>query len=502
MAQNNIVPIQKITDAAGGNVALREILQGLATNTNLQQQATTTSTGKNVPAQAKATVSFLRSTYIVEIENPGAVSPTSALQAAQAGQAATAATNIAPVVAIYHQIRCATTPSFNIASNVTTFGGNTGSAQTYWTISTLPAGQYYFQLRSSYDGVNWNLWRNANGGQQINKQPDGVTVETATNSVWALFALPGQQLIGFGAGIVADQDTFGTPTGLYTSAMSAIPGPNGFQHQDSNLAHGIIEESIKIVTPDDTSGLTGPPDYPTLVTMKYQDGSGNQWPGSSNIFAFGCDPLGGNVQTIQTSQGTWYVFTLPGGAQLAVASGTISDAAALVIPTSTPWVSAANSLAQVSPLVGFNPSVQAHGINTSNFDGSLVAHITFSDGGSNVWSSTGNFFIVAWSPGYPTASVTGGKFLVFDTPSGTSVAIGGGRVGTSATGGYSFGLPTGFDASKMLAFATPQNFFDSGHPMAGVYQCSASGTFCNLSYNDTENNFWSGDVNWLAFCWQ
>lgn len=391
MAQNNVVSNQKITAAAAGDkVALREILESLTSNTVNQQQATSTGAGVNVPQQAKATVSFLAGNYVVEIQNPGTVTPTSALQAAQAGAAQNSQTNLGPIVSIFHQIRAATSPNFSISSGVTTFGGTTGSTQTFWTISNLAAGQYYFQIRSSFDGVNWNLWRNANGGQLINSRPEGVTVEAATNTAWALFALPGQQLVAFGAGLVPDQGTFGVPSDLFTSAMAAIPGPNGFQHQSSNLAHGIIEESVKLVTPTDTSGLIGVPDFPPLVTMQYKDGVGNVWSGNCNLFTFACDPLGKNVKILSTPQGTWYVFTLPGGAKLAIASGTLNDGDTLDVPAGLGFaVAAANSIAQVTPLSGYSAGTQAHGINISNFDAGLVAHINFRDGGATIWSSTG-----------------------------------------------------------------------------------------------------------------
>jgi hypothetical protein len=81
MAQNTVIPVQKITDAAGGNENLCEILQALATTVNVTQTVTNT-TGKNVPQQVTAQVSYLKGNYIIEIQNPGSVSATSSLQAA------------------------------------------------------------------------------------------------------------------------------------------------------------------------------------------------------------------------------------------------------------------------------------------------------------------------------------------------------------------------------------------------------------------------------------
>ena len=130
-----------------------EVLRSLTQTTQLQTTATTTA-NTYVPPQVKAQVSYLESSYIVQIQNPGTQAATSSLQAAQAKQTAISSSNLANVRPIYHQIRVATGPSFSIAANVQTFGGDTGSTQTYWTLTGLGSGRFYFQIRSSYDGTN------------------------------------------------------------------------------------------------------------------------------------------------------------------------------------------------------------------------------------------------------------------------------------------------------------------------------------------------------------
>jgi hypothetical protein len=493
MAQTNVIPTQKIQDAAAGNEQLRDLLTALAATSNLTQQVTSTS-GKNVPPQCKAQVSFLKGTYNVEIQNPGATSPVSAVQAAQASGGATAATNNAPITPIYHQIRAATSPQFNISSNVTTFGGTTGSTQTNWTLTTLPAGRFYFQIRSSYDGISFNLWRNANGGQSITTQPDGVTIEQTTNGVFGLFTLPGQQLVAFGAALATDQDTFGVPTELYTSAMQVITGPNGFQLQSSNLAHGILTDDITLV--GDSAAISGPPDFPTLVNMTYEDGEGHVWPGTANIFAFCYDPLGINVVEETTSDGIWVDFILPGGAHLSIGSGVTADGVAVAMPSTMPWVNPATMLSIGSPNSGIDPSRQARGITESNIAAGIM-HCQFQDTTNNAWSSTGNWFAIGFSDGLPIQTVTGGKWLVLTTPSGTKIAIGAG----SGANGSSFSLPSGFTSNNLLSIATPAGADATSHPMAGVFRCAVQGTTMELIYTDTENNFWNGDCNWMGFAW-
>lgn len=495
MSQTNVIPTQKIQDAAAGNQQLLDLLTALAATSNLTQQVTST-TGKNVPQQVKATVSFLAGNYIVEIQNPGTVSPVSAVQSAQASSGANSGTNNAPVTPIYHQIRAATSPQFNIASNVQTFGGTTGSTQTYWTLTNLGSGRFYFQIRSSYDGINFNLWRNANGGQTITTRPEGVTVEQTTNGAFGLFTLPGQQLVAFGLALASDGDTFGVPAELYTSAMQAIPGPNGFQVQTSNLAHGILNESVSIAT--GTGATSGPPDFPTVVNMTYEDGEGHVWPGTCNIFAFCYDPLGTNVTEQTTADGIWVDFILPGGAHISIGSGVTADGAAVVMPSTMPWVNPASMLSIVSPNSGIDPTRQARGITASMIDASGVMHCQFEDTTGNAWSSTGNWFAVGFSAGLPVETVTGGRWLVLTTPSGTKVAIGAG----SGANGSSFGMPAGFTSSQMFAIPTPAGTDATSHPFSGVYSCEITGTTMNYTNVDTIGDFIGGPVNWFAFAWQ
>lgn len=494
MSQTNVVPTQKIEDAAAGNKALRDMLTALAATQNQQQQVTST-TGKNVPQQAKATVGFLKGTYTVEIQNPGAVSPVSSVQAALASGGATSATNTQSITPIYHQIRYATSPQFSISSQVTTLGGTTGSTQTFWTLTSLPSGRFYFQIRSSFDGVSWNLWRNANGGQTITNQPEGVTVEDTTNAVFGLFELPGHQLVAFGAGLASNGGTFGVPSQLYTSAMQAIPGLDGFVAQSSNLAHGVVANSISFV--GSLQAITGPPDFPTVISQLYEDGEAHQWGGTASIFAFCYDPLGTNVTEEAIGGAVWVDFILPGGAHLSIGTGVTPDGGTIPLPSTMPWVTSASLQTIVSPSVGFNPDVQAHGISDAKIVGTTLS-CGFMDGGSTRWGASGNWFAVSISAGYPITAVSNGNWIVINLPSGTKVAIGSGG---SVPSGTAFGLPAGFNTTNMLAIATPAGFNDTGHPMSGVFSCGITGSTGNLQYTDTQGNFWNGPYNWMAFAW-
>jgi hypothetical protein len=493
---------QKALAAAAGNPVLLELLQSLINTVTVTQTATNT-TGKNVPAQATATVSVLKGNYTVEITNPGASSPVSTIQKAQQTQGASLATTIQPVTPILHQVRCATSPRFAVNDNIQNFGGDTGSVQTFWTLTGLGTGNFYFQFRSSYDGTAWNQWKNANGGQSITGSPSQVTTEQQTNSTWGVFTLPGSQLIAVGEGFCSDQGTFTLPENLYSSALIAICGPNGY----TNAGHTMDDMLCKVslVTPQNTSGTVGIPDYPILVEMKYGDHGSPQniWAGNANTFAIAYDPAGANVIRYPSADGLsgWATFILPGGAQLAIGSGYGDHGDPIFIPSQLPWIGVGDIVGVCSPYGDPVPSGNAHGIYNCKLNGTTIncQYADRDDGSGMIWTGHAFWMAVAWTPGELTQTVTGGKFVIVTLPNGHAVAFGGGII----AGGSSFGLPTGFSSANALSIAIPSTFTGSGsNTCHGISQCDLIGTYLQLDYTDGGANTWSGTGQWMCFCWK
>jgi hypothetical protein len=482
-SQKVSLPVQKIIDASGGNNSLRQILTSIAQVQ--QQQASVSNTGtKNAPPQLKGQVSYLTPNYIIELTLPGAQSPTSVLQAQQIASSLSPQTNVTP---IYNQIQAATSPSFSESSNVTLYGGNTGSTMTYWTIADLAAGQWYFRFRSSYDGVNWNQWKNANGGKALNGTAESVTVEPVTNGVAAVFQLPGSETVAFVAGLVADQGTFSLPEYLFTGSMAAISSPNGYQ-ETGNDAHG-WNCSIGYNGTPPSGAQTSPP----VVLMEYSDGSHDTWSGSANIFAFAWNPLGTNWSYYRVTQGGWGIFTLGGGAQIAIGSGVVNDGGNIELP---PGFSSANWQVVASANSGFSSGNHAHGVVCSVAGTTVTSE--FHDGSGNVWSATATWFAVAYLAGMPVTAVTGGSFVVLNTPGGSKIAIGSGNVASSS----GFTLPAGFNFTNSLVFAAPSSYNDTGNPMHGVAVCGADLGRALLRYQDGQGDTWDGNVGWFCFAWQ
>jgi hypothetical protein len=510
---------QKIDSAAQGNASsLREVLNSIAQATVEQQTVTGTTPTQTVagqpnrnapvPPQATGSVSLLQKSYILQIVNPGATSPISQIQAAAAGQAATATTNLQAVKAIYHQIRASTSPAFNVNSNTQTFGGNTGSAQTNYTLTGLGTGRWYFQFRSTYDGVNFNTWKNVNQGTSTSE----ITVEAETNAAWAVFTLPGNTTIGVGQGFGADGDVIGLPqNSLYTSALFSLVSPNGFNAEPPQVTN-IATSEIVLQEPLGTSSTsaTGTADYPALISMKYGDRNNPQslYSGNANFFGIAFDPTSSNTTVYDSSDGisSWVVIRLPGGAKIAFGSGQGGNGAQIYVPTQTPWITADNILIISTIQGGGGSGNGAHGVGDCQPNG-LTLNAEYSDIPSdrNFWYGVANWLAVAWTPGLIVENVDNGKFLIVNLADGNKIAFGASPNAADdiLVSGASFSLPAGFTTDKLLTIASPAGYTGSGsNVMHCVAKCDISGTTATLTYIDGSGNSWGGNVNWFAFCWQ
>jgi len=198
------------------------------------------------------------------------------------------------------------------------------------------------------------------------------------------------------------------------------------------------------------------------------------------------------VTEVAVLNGRWAVFTLPGGAQLAVGSGWQPFGGAFVLP---PGFDTAHMFAVASPQGGWDPSNEAHGIFEASVTGAVVK-CSFQDGEGHNFPVPGQWFAVAYSASLP---LDPSGFLVLNTPGGSKVAIG---TGTAASG-TSVTLPAGFSMAQALDWTGPASYNEANHPMHGVADCSLNTTGqLQLSYMDGQGNTWDGNLNWMVFCWQ
>lgn len=509
MGAGPIVSQQKIIAAAGQSRDLLDVLQQLAQATTQQQAVTSTTAtagatpgqpnpAARVPAQAKGAVSILGGSYVVQITNPGATTSISQLQAAQQSRNASALTSLQPVTPIYHQIRASTSPAFNVNSNTQTFGGTTGSTQTYWTLTGLGSGTWYVQFRSSYDGINFNTWRNANGGAALGGLINQVTTESAAFSEWAVFTLPGKLISGVGEGFVPDQGIMGLAEQLYSSGLFAIAGPNGFTPQ-GNSVYGLTLCDVDIVLPPGGSqGVVGIPDFPVEIRNQYGVVGGGLSAGSANVFAIAFDPTNENVTLFEeggTGGAVWASFKLPGGASVAIGQGRNLDGQTIYVPPALTWIDPSRMMSICSLTQATDVGQIVTGYNLCQLSGLTMEAQYMNDSGGN-WSTTANWLAIAWQQGTDVTTVGGFPFLQIALQGGHSLVIGAGH----SASGTAIVLPAGYGVDQMLSIAIPGGSDNSGHHLRGVAECAFFGLLPFLQYTDNTNS-WSGAVNWMVAAW-
>jgi hypothetical protein len=504
------ISLQKLLAASQGNASLLEVLQQMQQASSGQAAVIGTTPASpgaagqpnpaaSTPPQATGVVSLLGAAYIVQLTNPGAQSAVSQVQAAQAAGNASPLTPLVPVTPIYHQIRASTSRSFSVNSNTQAFGGNTGSTQTYWTLTGLGTGTWYFQFRSSYDGVNFNVWKNADGGTSISGILNEVTEENAGNSNWALFTLPGNLVVGIGTGQITDGEVFDLAEQVVSSGMLAVAGSNGYTPV-GNSAYGIINCDVDLQVPSPIPPSSGIPDYPVAIAMRYgQAGEAPKyWPGSASVFAIAFDPTNENVTLYEDPAGTavWAVMKLPGGAQIAIGQGKNYDGDTIWAPPPA-WFNFSRMMSVCSLTDAVDLGYIPHGIEANAITSGVLA-AQYNDE-TRTWSTTANWLAIAWQQGTDVQTVGGFPFLQIQLQGGHAVVIGAGR----APAGDGIVIPAGYSPDKMLTLCTPASFVTGlGHYLEGINLCAFNGALPTLNYEDADHNLWTGDTNWLVAAWK
>lgn len=513
-----VISQQKILAATRGNPDLLEVLSAVS-NVATQTRAvigTTPSTapvagqpsaGARVPSQAYGTVSLLGTNYIVQIVNPGATSPISQTQAQQASASATQLTPLQPVTPIYHQIRASTSPAFNVNSNTQMFGGNTGSTQTYWTLTGLGSGTWFFQFRSSFDGINFNTWRNVNSGAALGGLINQVTEETVGDAQWALFTMPGSMITGVGRGLCFDGEVFDLATQLYSSGLFAVAAPDGGSPLTSDTC-GITECNLVLQTPSTgNAGIVGVPDFPVLTQMEYGVAGGLPafMAGSAKVFGIAVDPSNENVTLIPqnggtpTTNSTWAVIQLPGGARLSIGQGLNNHGDTIWTPPSLSWISGTDMIS-ISSLTGATDTGKVpDGYYANSIDSSFVLSAQYHDIHGNIWATQANWLMICWQPGAATLTAGGNTFVVLNLQGDHSVILGAGTCASMSV----ITLPGGYIENQTLGLAVPNGGITNpgNHNLSGIVQCSLDDLIPTLFYGDTAGNEWSGNVNWMIAAW-
>jgi len=104
-----------------------------------------------VPTPSTFNVLANNGSFVIQIVNPQDIQPSSMkLRRAQILRGPNAA-----LAKIFHNLQSATDTNFNSASHLTDYGI---SEQRQWSIPN-PGQTFYWRLRNSFDGKNWNAWQ-------------------------------------------------------------------------------------------------------------------------------------------------------------------------------------------------------------------------------------------------------------------------------------------------------------------------------------------------------
>ncbi len=505
---SSLISFQQLLAASNGNSSMLDLLQQMkaAIENTTSVTGTTPVAGQiagqpnpaaPVPPQATGVVSILGGAYVVQITNPGAQNPLSALQSAQAAGNATSLTPLQPATTIFHQIRASTSPAFNVNSNTQTFGGNTGSTQTYWTLTGLGKGTWYVQFRSTYDGVNFNTWRNANGGTALGGLINQVTVENAGNAEWALFTLPGSLIMGVGEGYLSDGEIFDLAEQVYSSGMFAIAGPNGFPSQTQGL-YGMANCDVDINTPNPIPPSSGIPDYPVELVCKFAIYGGTRTaPSNATVFAIAFDPTNPNVTLYEDPAGTavWATMRLPGGAAIAIGQGKNNNGDTIWTPPVS-WLSSSRMMSICTLTDSPTSGNTLAGFNQNQISGTTM-EASLLDYTNSISYCAANWLAIAWEQGTDVQTVGGFPFLQIQLQGGHSVVIGAGQTAS----GTAITLPTGYNEGNLLSICTPASVpLSTGYNAVGIEICALEALTPILAYTDNVHT-WTGNVNWMLAAW-
>lgn len=116
------------------------------------------------PSPVRFSVTAANGVFTVLVVNPQDIQPAS-MALARAKITKGSNPSLSPVM---HNLQSGTDTNFNSSSNLTDYGI---SSQTSWNISS-PGASFYWRIRSSFDGQNWNAW-------QLYAGPSGPIAVTA-----------------------------------------------------------------------------------------------------------------------------------------------------------------------------------------------------------------------------------------------------------------------------------------------------------------------------------
>lgn len=229
------------------------------------------------------------------------------------------------------------------------------------------------------------------------------------------------------------------------------------------------------------------------LTLQYEDGDGNLWPGDTNYAALAWRSPSAVVSTGADGM-KWVELTLSNGEVICFGFGVLADGASFTLPAGfTASQMYATAFPHDTP-VSASGGNQAHGVGASV--SGTTAHIYYQDGSGNVWHGNAQVLVFAWKNNGGTMAVqaiTGGGWVTTTLTDGSVFGVGLALLANGAN----FALPSSSGNGESLqAICGPASFDIVDHPAHGVGACYLDGSNnVVLSFEDGEGNVWHGNAN-------
>lgn len=282
----------------------------------------------------------------------------------------------------------------------------------------------------------------------------------------------------FFTGANASGQTFDLPsTGFPPANVMAWAGPQGYKE------YGHPMHVIQKCDP----GLPN-----RKLTLTYEDGGDNTWPGDVNFAAL-CW-LSSDV-TFESGGLTWIEFTLLGGETILFGQGVVADGTTIALPAG---YTTDKMSATAFPHDAVTNDNDAHGV-AAFIDSSQVAHLNYQDGESHLWHGNVSALIFAWKNNggtVVTEALTGANWMHIPLSDGTIFGVG---CGLGMANAANFPLPASAAGAALEAIAGPSGFEIVDHPAHGVGACYLDGNNdVNIMFEDGEGNVWHGTADVFA----
>ncbi|QNI34541.1 hypothetical protein H7849_11960 [Alloacidobacterium dinghuense] len=355
---------------------------------------------------------------------------------------------------------------------------------------------------SSGDGIR--LTPDANSGEiEFNLGPynEAVFYDTSNQNAAGWLNVPGSDpgndtsftgfdLAGGGVGVfftgaLASGGVFQLPsTGFTPSNLLAWAGPQGY------IEYGHPMHVIALCDANEST---------RQLTLTYEDGGENEWPGDVNFAALTW--MGSYAPTTSGAM-KWLQLTLLGGEIILFGEAIVAGDGSFSIPLPSGFT-AAKCFAVAYPHDAVTNGNDAHGVAAFVDPSTLTVHLNYQDGSGNTWHGNAKVLVFAWQNNMGTVTTetdSGVKWMHCTLTNGKVFGVG---CGLGMSQGANFALPAiAGDGSTLQAIAGPSGFQIVDHPAHGVGACYLDGNNdVVIMFEDGEGHQWNGTADVFGlFC--